>query len=262
MTVDGTNVGGTRMRMTILRMAAGGMTVTLIVGVFCSSLVGVAGLGISTGGRLDSGPAPHSRAGPALTPTVSGCELLATAYPQPNGIPHYENYSAIFSEICETAAFTAAYNASLAPDANRTFVIGTQFDSAGVTNLTFSLYSTGTCTGVVVPTYGTKCIFEDDWIGYLSNNSFSGPIVREYPVVYVGPSRESSGGPSTPLEAWIVGAVVALFAGGTLGAVVLYRRRVVAVSSAGRVEPPMSSELEETGEQVPDDRSGVLGDIF
>ncbi len=158
----------------------------------------------------------------ALSASASGsnskpapCDLFAAVYGNqtengtvvPSQMLYYENYTVIFSEICGTPSFVSVYS-----HVNSTgdFGVGWGGKIGALPTLSFTLSWLGACTNTSPAPEGFECVFEAVWSGYLTNNSYSGPAVTEYPDVYsVGVARTGSQSPGFPVPTLVLGAAVA-----------------------------------------------------
>ncbi len=178
------------------------------------------GLGATAGAR-DS-------IGARLSFSAPPCGILASEYGNLTGINYASNFATIFSQICHTSQFVTSYNEGLS--ANGPFTIGYGGNTGALPTLSISLYRTETCTNTSFGPIVTQCVFQADWVGYLSNNSFSGPSILQYPLSHSGGGRSPGQGliilSSLP---WLLMAVVGLVVAAIIGVsmvVVKDRRRL------------------------------------
>jgi hypothetical protein len=207
--------------------------------------------------RADGSPAETSNwTGYNSTP----CGVLAAEYGSGSGISYYANYTIIFAKICQTQQFVTIYDEGFG--AEGVFGIGMGGRIGAVPNLSFSLYRSGECTNASL---GSQCVFQADWIGYLSNNSFSGPYLREYPAIYMGgPILAPNSSPAGPFPSLLavaggvaVGAVIGL-------ALVTSRRRSDLRDAVLRDEnePESPPQRSPPSGKPPEEPNNTLDDIF
>ena len=219
----------------------------------------------SSAGWSASGNSPSS-GGPHLTQvsSVTPCGVFDAVYGNDSWIPYYQNYSAIFSKICTTPQFVTIYNETIAVSPNSSFVIGSSF-SRNETNLGFTIYATELCSNASfgLGTGATECVFQADWFGYLSNNSFSGPVIHEYPAAYAGGPTTSPGSSPvkfTPLLVEIIGAAAAATAIG-LTVVLVRSRNLPYLEDRNRETGPTASSGSQD-ESIFEEKVDNLDDIF
>jgi hypothetical protein len=164
---------------------------------------------------------PRSAAGSGPLLNATPCGVFASEYGNDTSIEYYANFSYMFSQLCQTPRFVSIYE-GMGP--NGSFVIGWGGQVGAVPDLFFSLYWITNCTNTSYGPVTTQCVNQADWEGYLSNNTVTGPVVREYPAVSTGPIPVM--GPPTPVSnPWVilaaVGAVAAVM--GILVVVVVRR---------------------------------------
>ncbi len=187
------------------------------------------------------------------------CGVLTATYGNLTGIPYASNYTAIFTELCKTTSFVTLYDDGI--NASGVFVIGTSWSEGSPPNLTFTLARTGACTS---RSLGQQCVFEAVWLGYLNNNSFSGPYFQENNAVSGG----GLGVPTTPsflsvfsLPATLaIGAAVLAAAGLTVATVRMRSKfRAAVLREYGK---PERKEETSTREPASYADSDVLDQIF
>ena len=202
----------------------------------------------------------------ALGSTVTPCGIFDAVYGNDTWIPYYQNYSTIFSKICATSQFVTIYDETLAVNANSSFVIGSSFGRNG-TRLGFTIYATEPCSNA---SFGlgpgsTECVLQADWFGYLSNNSFSGPAIHEYPAAYSGRTTTSPGASPIALSPLLEGVIAIASASVATGlALVLVRRRGPRPQADQDVEdePQASTGSRDVSEPVVEGKNGSLDDVF
>jgi hypothetical protein len=159
-------------------------------------------------GRVTAQQSPEAPARPAYLNNTTACGAFDAAY-SPESLALYVNYSIMFGEICDTPQFVGYYD-GMGPTG---YLVVGGFGQAGVYwDLAIGLVWVANCTNSSMgPPSAGPCVFEASWVGYLSNNSVSGPDLDEYPVVYEGlngHSGTSSGSVnSTP---WTTGPLTVL----------------------------------------------------
>jgi hypothetical protein len=208
------------------------------------------------------GPASETAFGAFYNGTP--CGVLASEYGNVTGLNYSSNYTLIFAKICRTSQFVSLYDEGL--NASGIFVIGWGGQIGAVPSISFSLYRSGPCTNASFGPGITQCVFQADWIGYLSNNSYSGPYLREYPLT-------NSGGPilapvSAPAGSYP--ALLAVAAGVAVGAVisltvVTARRRSELRDTLlrdDRDESGAPAERERPSRPPPKEPNNTLDDIF
>ena len=187
------------------------------------------------------------------------CGVLAAEYGNLTGINDSANYSIIFAKICQTSQFVSLYYEGM--NASGIFVIGAGGPIGEPVSLAFSLYRTDPCTNA---SSGTQCVFQADWVGYLSNNSFSGPYLREYPLIYMGGPVLAPGASPSALSPWVTAIIGVVIAGIVAVAAVTVRQRnglrAAVLSDTRRVAE--SPELDRVTEATPSDSNDTLDDIF
>jgi hypothetical protein len=122
---------------------------------------------------------------PRPADNATPCGALSSTYGNLTGIPYASNFTAIFAELCKTTSFITLYDDGL--NASGIFAIWTTSYDANPPNLTFALLRLGPCT---MPSPGYECTFEAVWLGYLNNDSFSGPYLQEYVATSAGGLEE------------------------------------------------------------------------
>jgi hypothetical protein len=188
------------------------------------------------------------------------CGVLASTYGNLTGIPFASNYTIVFSGICKTPSFVTLYDDGL--NASGVFVIGTSWFATSPPNLTFTLARTGPCT---VASLGPECVFQASWFGYLSNNSFSGPYLDEYPAVSLGGPGVPTGSSATPVFTWALEAAVAVAVAAGAGLTVVAARRRSAFRTAvlydgNESDPPI--ERLSPADPAPKSGADALDEIF
>lgn len=182
---------------------------------------------LSAGNNATGLSSPTGGLTPGSNSNLSPCGVFAKTYGNDTWIPNFQNYSIIFSKICATPQFVSIYNETFAVNANSSFVIGSGFSRNGTT-LGFTIYATELCSGAPfgLGTGNTECVFQADWTGFLNNNSFSGPVIHEYPAVYNGGASTSPRSSPLTFSPWLIAAIGAAAAIAVIGlAVTTVRRR-------------------------------------
>ncbi len=155
------------------------------------------------------------------------CDVLSSDYGNGSGSVYWVNYTTIFAKICRTPQFASIYDEGLT--SNGTFVIGEAGQSGSVQYLTFSMYRTGPCD---IPSLGQQCVFQADWTGYLTNNSYSGPYLSEYPAIYIGGPVVAPGGPNADTSPWLDSGVAIIVIGAVVSVTVLVARKRASLRKA------------------------------
>ncbi len=187
------------------------------------------------------------------------CGVLAAEYGNLTGINDSANYSIIFAKICQTSQFVSLYYEGM--NASGIFVIGAGGPIGEPVSLAFSLYRTDSCTNASL---GTQCVFQADWVGYLSNNSFSGPYLREYPLIYMGGPVLAPGSSSSGLNPWFT-AILGIAIAASVAVVAVTARSQSALRAAvlsNTAEPVTSPQQNRMTEATPSESNDTLDDIF
>jgi len=156
----------------------------LLVGVIATSLLATLGFGQALVSAL--GPSNHGIAGDHGAAALRGlgynstpCGLFASVY-NGSGLSYYENFTIMFSKLCQTPPFVSIYE-GMGPTGF--FGVGWGGTIGALPNLSFSLYWEANCTNASDGLGNSQCTHQADWIGNLTNNSVTGPFVREYSVM-------------------------------------------------------------------------------
>jgi len=159
-----------------------------------------------------------------LTPSYNStpCELFASMYGG-SGIQYYSNFTIMFSQLCQTPQFVSIYD-EMGPSG--VFVVGWGGPIGAVPNLSFSLYWEASCTNASDGLGSTQCTHQADWLGTLTNNTVTGPFLREYAIICMcGPVLLADPPPSGS-SPWLLFAVIGIGVaiGGVLTVVTARRR--------------------------------------
>lgn len=201
-----------------------------------------------------------------LTPgsgsNVSPCDVFAATYGNDTSIPYYENYSLMFSKLCQTPQFVALYE-GMGPSGF--FLVGGTTHGSELPELTFALDWAANCTNSSLRQIFGECAFEAYWVGYLTNNSVAGPYVEQYAEIYMGGPAIPAGNSPRGVEAWTILAVAVIGISAVSGATVVTVRRRAKLREGVLLDQKESSIVTVEGaptQQAEQEPTDTLEDIF
>ncbi|MGP8076951.1 MAG: hypothetical protein ACLP8Y_09565 [Thermoplasmata archaeon] len=141
----------------------------------------------------------------------------------------------MFAKLCTTAQFISIYE-NTGPSGF--FVIGWGGSIGTQPNLSFTLYWQATCVNASDGLGNSQCMHQADWIGNLTDNSVTGPFVREYALICMcGPVFVPGPQVAAPAPWFVPGIMGASLVVATILALATRRRRL----------PPTPSTPESSG---------------
>jgi hypothetical protein len=173
----------------------------------------------------------------AYAAPTSACDVLNATY---NGtaLPDYASVSGMFQRICKSTQFVALYQRF----GEIGFVIGYAMVGGSYQSVSYTYEWTANCTNSSFsPT--TTCVYQQYWVGNLSNNQVAGPYIAQYLAVYE-PGEGKLGSQTTGLAVWeelVLAILVIAVATGVSAAVLIHRRPPRRGGAPAHVTPDTTS---------------------